>query len=144
MKDGPAIWAFSLLLAAASLTACASGGAGSTAVPFHTVALDRSDQGTTTDLSVGDHLALHLGTLPSGTWRLVTFPRGALALIASDPGQGRFEFRARAPGGGGVIVRAEQGCGPTETVPCKSPEEPVDAVSGVYPPRPFEVMVEVS
>ncbi len=148
MVTGRARWLLCLFfLMATLLAACANRGtepAGN--APPRTVALDRSDQGTTTSLSVGDHLVLDLGTVPNGTWRLTTYPRDALALVTSDAGRGRFEFRAEAVGAGRVIVSTRPDCGPTETVPCRTPDpqEPVDAVPGLYPPKPFEVAVEIS
>jgi hypothetical protein len=134
-----------LLVLAALLTgSCGGGGAPGDGTPARTVALNRSDAGETASLRIGDHLVLNLGTVPNGSWRLAGYPRDALSLVSSEPSMGSFEFRAKAAGGGALVVNAVPGCGPEEPVPCATPDMPADAVGGAFPPRPFSVTVAVS
>jgi hypothetical protein len=136
----------SLLIAVLLAPACAAGGPSGDLAPAHTVTLNRSDAGEMTSLRVGDHLVLDLGTVPNGSWQLTEFPEDALSLVSSETDLGRFEFRARAVGGGQIQAVSTPGCGPAAAPACASPGDqgPADAVGGAFPPRPFSVRVTVS
>jgi len=110
------------------------------------VTIARSDAGHTVSLHVGEHLVVDLGPAPQASWTLASYPTAQLSISSQSPSEGRFEFTATSSGSGMILLVMKSDCGPEQTVPCAQPGqgEPVDAVGGMVPPRPFEVTVVVA
>lgn len=123
-----------------------SGSSGTPGAPGRTVTIARSDAGHTVSLRVGDRLVVDLGTGPQASWTLASYPAAQLSVSSQSPSEGRFEFTARSPGTGTILLVMKGDCGPEQTVPCAQPgqDEPVDAVGGMLAPKPFEVTVVVA
>ena len=85
-----------------------------------TVRVGPQDARRTVSVQVGDRLVVLLEPSRSARWRLLRYPGGVLSLAASDDGEGRYEFVARAAGRGHIWVAGLHRCGPP--IPRGSPE----------------------